>query len=159
MNRPENTLFMLMSVDGKISTGDTDTMDFDRDLKLLTGVKEGLHQYYELEQQTDLVSLNTGRVMAKIGVNERAEKPEKIPVSFVIIDNEPHLTVQGVEYLSQWVAKLYLVTTNHAHPAITSGHENVVAIQYSNSIDLHDLFRKLREEHGIDTLPYNRAAH
>jgi len=31
MNRPETTLFMLMSVDGKISTGDTDILDVDQD--------------------------------------------------------------------------------------------------------------------------------
>ena len=141
-----------MSVDGKISTGDTDEMDFDRDLKSLDGVKEGLHQYYELEQQTDLVSLNTGRVMAKIGINERVEKPEKIPVSFVIIDNEPHLTAQGVKYLSQWVTKLYLVTTNKAHPAMTLARENVIVIPYDASVNLHDLFRKLREEHDVERL-------
>ncbi len=141
-----------MSVDGKISTGDTDAMDFDRDLKMITGVKEGLHQYYDLEQQTDLVSLNTGRVMAKIGINERTNEPEKIPVSFVIIDNEPHLTVQGVEYLSKWVTTLYLVTTNKAHPALTAPNENIVVLTYEGSIDLPDLFRRLHTEFNIERI-------
>ena len=54
MNRPFTTLFMLMSVDGKISTGFGDELDFDRDLPLIDGVKQGLHQYYEIEQTTDL---------------------------------------------------------------------------------------------------------
>ena len=139
-----------MSVDGKISTGDTDAMDFDRDLKGFAGVKEGLQQYYDLEQQTDLVSLNTGRVMAKIGVNERTEMPTKIPVSFVIIDNEPHLTAKGIEYLSNWVTKLYLVTTNKAHPAITSGKENVTVISYDDTLDFSDLFHRLRDEYSIE---------
>ncbi len=31
MSRPVTTLFMLVSVDGKISTGATDEMDVDRD--------------------------------------------------------------------------------------------------------------------------------
>ena len=31
MDRPITTLFMLMSVDGKISTGATDELDVDRD--------------------------------------------------------------------------------------------------------------------------------
>ena len=44
MDRPVTTLFMLMSVDGKISTGSTDELDFDRDLPRLPGVREGLHQ-------------------------------------------------------------------------------------------------------------------
>lgn len=152
MNRPETTLFMLMSIDGKISTGDTDAMDFDRDLKLIAGVQEGLQQYYDLEQQTDLVSLNTGRVMAKIGVNNRTEPPDKIPVSFVIIDNEPHLTAQGIEYLSKWVTTLYLVTTNSAHPAVSSSHENVVVLSYEKTVDFSDLLGRLRREYGVDRM-------
>ena len=96
MERPITTLFMLMSVDGKISTGSTDEMDFDQDLPKIDGIKEGLHQYYEIEQTTDLWSLNTGRVQAKLGVNEKP-MPEKTPVSFVLIDNT-HLTEHGVKY-------------------------------------------------------------
>lgn len=54
MERPITTLFMLMSVDGKISTGGTDRLDMDQDLPAIDGVREGLHQYYEIEQTTDL---------------------------------------------------------------------------------------------------------
>ncbi|SFN78103.1 hypothetical protein SAMN05216351_101148 [Pseudobutyrivibrio sp. JW11] len=83
MERPITTLFMLMSVDGKISTGSTDEMDYDKDFPNITGLKEGLHQYYEIEQTTDLWSFNTGRVQEKMGVNTN-EMPSKTPVSFVI---------------------------------------------------------------------------
>ena len=44
MDRPVTTLYMLMSVDGKISTGSTDNMDVDKDLPGIKGVGEGLHQ-------------------------------------------------------------------------------------------------------------------
>ena len=44
-NRPITTLFMLSSVDGKISTGATDELDVDRDFPKIDGLKEGLHQY------------------------------------------------------------------------------------------------------------------
>ena len=74
--RPITTLFMLTSVDGKISTGATDELDVDRDFPKLPGVREGLNQYYEIEQTTDLWSLNTGRVQAKMGVNHKP-LPEK----------------------------------------------------------------------------------
>lgn len=60
-NRPETTLLMLMSVDGKINNGSTDNLDSDKDWKRIVGVREGLHQYYEIEQTTDLWSLNTGK--------------------------------------------------------------------------------------------------
>jgi len=101
MNRPVTTLFMLMSVDGKISTGDTDVMDFDKDLPRLLDVKDGLYQYYDIEKTTDLHSLNTGKVLAKIGANKKWESVNKIPVSFIVIDNKPHLNEIGVEnYIS-----------------------------------------------------------
>ena len=96
MDRPITTLFMLMSVDGKISTGATDDLDVDRDFPKIVGVQEGLHQYYEIEQTTDLWSLNSGRVQKKMGVNSKG-MPNKSSVSFVIIDNN-HLTKQGIRY-------------------------------------------------------------
>jgi len=152
MNRPTTTLFMLMSVDGKISTGDTDALDFDRDLAQVFGVKEGLHQYYDLEKLTDFCSLNTGRVMAKIGINDRENEPQKIPVDFVIIDNQPHLTDKGIIYLSKWVKTLYLVTTNKQHPAYVSGLDNVQVIGYEQAIDFSDLFQKLKTKYHIDRM-------
>lgn len=45
---------MLMSVDGKISTGATDELDFDIDFPNIKGVREGLQQYYDIEQTTIL---------------------------------------------------------------------------------------------------------
>lgn len=150
-NRPITTLFMLMSVDGKISTGDTDERDFDQDLKTIPGVMEGLPQYYELEKQTDFVSFNTGRVMAKIGVNERKDEPVKINCRFVIVDNHPHLTEAGVQYLSKWVKTLYLVTMNPNHPAKRSNADNLVVLEYPK-IDFRALFQELKEKHGVDRM-------
>ena len=123
MNRPVTTLFMLMSVDGKISTGATDDLDVDKDFPRIAGLREGLPQYYEIEQTTDLWSLNSGRVQAKIGVNTK-ETPNKTPVSFVIIDNR-HLDRQGIRYLSALAKELVLVTTNRQHPAFQMEEEKV----------------------------------
>ena len=49
---------MLESLDGKISSGNTDELDADKDWCKIDGVKEGLHQYYEIESTTDSFSLN-----------------------------------------------------------------------------------------------------
>lgn len=77
MNRSITTLFMLESLDGKISSGDSDNLDADKDWCRINGVKEGLQQYYDIEQTTDLFSINTGRVMAKIGLNEKKKSLKK----------------------------------------------------------------------------------
>jgi 2,5-diamino-6-(ribosylamino)-4(3H)-pyrimidinone 5'-phosphate reductase len=140
MKRPETTLFTLMSADGKISSGDTDEMDFERDLKDIKGVGEGLHQYHDIKRRTDLHTLNTGKMMAKLGVNERTDSPEKSPVSFIIIDSAPHLTLQGVEYLAKWAKTLYIATSNREHPANSLELQNVVILDFSAPIDFSDLF-------------------
>jgi 2,5-diamino-6-(ribosylamino)-4(3H)-pyrimidinone 5'-phosphate reductase len=66
-----------MSVDGKISSGSSDSLDPDQDWKCISGVAEELSQYYQIEQTTDLYNLNTGRVMAKIGMDSRKDILEK----------------------------------------------------------------------------------
>src|SRR3989338_9569813 len=111
MNRPITTLFMLSSVDGKISTGSEDTLDFDKDFPRIRGIKEGLKQYYDIERTTDLHSLNSGRVLAKVGANKPQKNFVKLPVSFLIIDNKPHLNKTGVDNLIRKSKKLYVINT------------------------------------------------
>ncbi len=154
MTRPETTLFMLISVDGKISTGDSDVMDVDTDYPTIDGIKEGLHQYYDIEQQTDLFSLNTGRVFSKIGINDKKNHPTRSSVSFVVIDNLPHLTERGVSYLSKKVDKLIIVTTNASHPAhvVQNQTDNIHVILYSSEVDFTDLFEKLKKDYEVEKL-------
>ena len=97
--RSTTTLFMLESLDGKISSGNNDSLDADKDFCKIDGVKEGLHQYYEIESITDYYSLNTGRVMEKIGVNNKSKYHNKVEVNFIIIDNKPHLNENGIDYI------------------------------------------------------------
>ena len=149
MKRPITTLFMLMSVDGKISTGATDDLDVDRDFPLIEGLKEGLPQYYEIEQTTDLWSFNTGRVQAKMGVNEKPI-PEKTPVSFVILDNH-HLTEHGVRYFCARSAQFVLITSNHEHPAFGM-HEDNLNILYQEQFSLKSALEKLKSDYGCERL-------
>ena len=152
MNKPITTLFMLESLDGKISSGSTDNLDADKDFCKIDGVKEGLHQYYELEQETDLFSLNTGRVMAKIGVNDKKEYHDKIDaVTFVIIDNKPHLNENGIDYLCHWVGKVILVTTNKEHPAFNLKYDNLDILFY-DKLDLNRLLEDLYSKYNAERL-------
>lgn len=154
MERPVTTLFMLESLDGKINSGNSDALDVDRDWKNIDGLKEGLQQYYDIESETDVFSLNTGRVMAKIGVNERENPPEKMNVmTFVIIDNAPHLNEKGVDYLCRWVGRLVLVTTNSEHPAFAmrENYDNLEILQYEK-LDLSQVLHDVREKYGAERL-------
>ena len=149
MNRPVTTLFMLSSLDGKISTGATDELDVDRDFPTLAGVCEGLHQYYEIEQTTDLWSLNTGRVQAKMGVNHKP-LPEKSPVSFVLVDNR-HLTEAGVRYFCALSQTFVLITTNKKHPAFGVCEDNLHII-FQQELSLSDALSQLKSEFGCERL-------
>ena len=149
MDRPVTTLFMLMSVDGKISTGAADNMDVDKDLPKIEGVREGLHQYYEIEQTTDLWSFNTGRVQAKMGVNEKP-MPGKTPVSFVILDNY-HLTEHGVQYFCEFSKEFVLVTTNPEHPAFKIKADNLHII-LQQELSLADMLKTLKSDFGCERI-------
>ena len=149
MDRPITTLFMLMSVDGKISTGASDVLDVDQDFPYMDGVKEGLHQYYEIEQTTDLWSLNTGRVQAKLGVNEK-EMPPKTPVSFVLVDNS-HLNEHGVRFFCELSKQFVLITTNPDHPAFRVKADNLgIIIQEKQCLE--EALVRLKEEYGCDRI-------
>ncbi len=151
--RPITTLFMLESLDGKISTGNNDTLDADKDFCKIDGVKEGLHQYYEIECTTDYYSLNTGRVMAKIGVNNKKEYHNKVEVNFIIIDNKPHLNENGIDYICHWVEKLILVTTNKNHIAysLKDKYDNLDILFYEK-LDLEMLLEDLYYKYNVDKL-------
>ena len=149
MSRPITTLFMLMSVDGKISTGSSDELDVDRDFPTITGVAEGLHQYYEIEQSTDLWSFNTGRVQAKMGVNEKP-LPAQTPVSFVLLDNH-HLTENGVKYFCALSKQAVVITSNPNHPAFSVKEDNLHII-FQEQISLEAALERLHKDYGCERL-------
>lgn len=143
MTRPHTTLFLLESLDGKISTGESDERDLDKDMPFIKGVCDGRKQYDDLEQETDLCSLNSGKVMAKIGWNDVKESIEKIPASFVIIDNKPHLTELGISNLLKRTRKLYIVTTNAVHPARHVDDTGLEVFHFDGKVNFEELFEQL----------------
>lgn len=155
--RPITTLFMLSSLDGKISTGDTDKMDVDSDYRKIKGVKEGLKQYYDIEKTTDAHFLITGKVMTKncesLNINNRKDEPNKIGANCIIIDSK-NLNESGVKYLLKKFNSLTVVTTNKLHPAfkLSTNENNLSIILYSKKINFIDLFKKLKSGYKIKRL-------
>ena len=148
-DRPYTTLFLLMSVDGKISTGSTDELDVDSDFPLIPGLKEGLAQYYDIEQTTDLWSLVSGRVQAKLGANTKP-LPAKTPVSFALIDSS-HLTAEGVRYFCAKSRECVLITQNRTHPAFGLKEPNLHIILQETRL-LSPALAALKAETGCQRL-------
>jgi len=154
-SKPHTTLFLIQSLDGKITTGNNNERNIDKDLRVIPGVKEGLAQYYELEKKLDRVYLNSGRVFEKVGFNDKVwEKDRSDNLSFVVVDSEPHLTIRGCEYLAQRCDQFFLITKNPNHPAIslTKKFTNIIPIVYDRRIDFTDAFKKLRSDYGIQRM-------
>lgn len=147
--RPYTTLFLLMSVDGKISTGSTDELDVDSDFSQIPGLKEGLQQYYDIEQTTDLWSLVSGRTQAKLGVNTKP-LPPKTPVSFALIDSS-HLTADGVRYFCAKSRECVLITQNRTHPAFGLKEQNLHIILQESHL-LSPALAALKAECGCQRL-------
>lgn len=149
MDRPITTLFMLSSLDGKISPGADDNLDVDKNFPNIKGLQEGLPQYYEIEQTTDLWSLNSGRVQAKLGANVNPI-PEKSPVSFVILDNS-HLDEHGIRYFCGRSKQFVLVTSNSRHPGFQVKADNF-HILFQEKIDLKAVLKKLKQDFDCERI-------
>ena len=154
LGRTETTLCLVISLDGKITTGSTDNLDSDLDWKRIVGVKEGFAQYYEIEQSLGPNYLNSGRVLEKVGLNNKKEAPHKEPLRFVVIDRKPHLNENGINYLCNWLERLFIVTNNLEHPAfeLRSKHKNLETIYHENEIDCADLLVELKKNHNIEKI-------
>ena len=105
----------------------------DKDFPNIDGLNEGLHQYYEIEQTTDLWSFNIGRVQEKMGANEKPF-PEKTPVSFVLLDNS-HLNEHGIRYFCAKSKEFVLITSNKNHLAYSVKEANLNII-YQEELSL-----------------------
>ncbi|MFX1315295.1 MAG: dihydrofolate reductase family protein [Promethearchaeota archaeon] len=153
LNRVETTLFLLQSVDGKISTGDVDDRDQEKDFPKIRGIKEGLYQYYDFLLKTDRDALISGKVLAKIGVNSSDKTDNYKDVSLIVIDRKPNLTEKGIRYLLNSFNSLYLITNNKNHPVYKFKEERGLKIVfYPKNIDFKDLFIKLKQKYSIKKL-------
>ena len=146
MSRSITTLFMLTSVDGKISTGITNDLDFDKDLPKIEGLREGLNQYYENLNRSYLC---TGKVQAKLGVNSR-ELTNKSVVSYVLIDNH-NLNENGIKYFCRLSKKFVLITTNPNHIAFNI-KENNFHIILQHELNLEKALEILKSQFNCERI-------
>ena len=132
------TLFLLTSPDGKISAGSSDERDFDKDLAGISGIE----QYYEIEATTDIVSLCTGRTLAKIGVNTMDFEGKQINITLLVVDNNRRLTSAGLTYLTKKYKNVVVATTKSDYTNCEISGLSVV--RYADKIDFKDLFGRYK---------------
>lgn len=146
MLKPVTTLFMLMSLDGRINMGNS-TEDLDRS-------NEFVRFAFDENSSKDLCSLNTGKVMQKIGINEKTDIPEKNDFKRVIIDKNSDINENGINYLCHLSDTVFLITNNKEHPAfcVKKYYKNLEILYYENEIDLKEILEKLKTQYKIDQI-------
>lgn len=113
--RPETTLVLASSVDGKLVSGDSYPHDRDKSWKLKPGVRGYLQQAYDTGTAPGIYNLVVGESLAQTGLNQRKGKPAKQNLRLIVIDHHRDLTVQGILYLARTITKLIIVC-GHKHP-------------------------------------------
>lgn len=141
--RPETTLFLLQSIDGKISFGESDVLDFDKHIPELAYSSIGLHSYYEEEKRTDDWTLCSGKTLAKVGWNYKVVNRVN-GVTIVVIDNN-YITEDGLINLSNGYGKVILVTSNYSRKDWEKSAD-VVFVEQSE--DLTNVFNTLYDKYG-----------
>lgn len=147
--RPETTLLLNLSVDGRLTSHDSDTYDPDKTWKHHPQIASILQQFYEFNQP-QMVALTTGVIMKNLGVNQASAPITPSPFSLVVLDPDKDLTPKGIHYLTQNVKRLYYVSLNHQ--SISPQPKNFLPIYYDQTIDLNHLFQKLYQTHRVNKL-------
>ena len=93
--------------------------------------------------------MNTGRTLAKIGINQKKDSTEQLPVTFVVVDSAPHLFEHGVSHLAHKGREIIIVTSHPAHAALVLKESlgNLRVLHYEN-IDFTHLFNRLKHDFG-----------
>lgn len=146
MLKPVTTLFMRMSLDGKIDV-ESGTEELDK-------ANEFLKFTAKENSSKDLCSLNTGTVMKKIGINEKTDIPEKSSLKTVIIDKNSDVNENGINYLCHLSNMVFFITNDKEHPVfcVKNYYKNLEILYYENEIDLKEILEKLKTKYKIEQI-------
>jgi riboflavin biosynthesis pyrimidine reductase len=142
-NRPETTLLLSLSVDGRITSHDSDAFDPDKTWKTQPGIRAILQQFYNFSQSGATV-MTTGVFMNNLGVNTRQNSPQPEDLNLIVLDPDADLTPSGITYLARNVHHLFLVCLK-SHPALTHLPLSCTPLSFPNEIDLNQVFTSLKK--------------
>ncbi len=134
-SRPHTTLFFPISVDGRITSHDSDELD-TTPWKSNPKIRAALHPLVEFTNP-NIPSVTSGEAMAKIGVNYRQGSAKKEAFQLIVIDDQHKLTPQGISYLSNVVTRLFFICTSD-HPAInkpTTKDNQLITFSQSSNLE------------------------
>lgn len=115
--RPETTLVLASSVDGRITSSDSNLLDKNRNWKMTPIVRGYLQQSFGITTEPGVYNLIPGSRMSQAGINERIGEPDREDIRLIVLDHHRDLTPEGVNYLAKCVNRLILVC-GKVHPFV-----------------------------------------
>lgn len=148
----KNTLFLLTSVDGKITTGLTPSFDFDKDFAEDSYLNKGLQQYYDIEKTTDIWSVISSNIAVKLGAEEGKYPANFIPVNFVVIGNK--LSTNAMESIAANCNSVIFVMTDRVKFNIRMRQirANNVSFLYYDVLDPVKMFKHIYEDRHAEAV-------
>lgn len=120
MTRPQTTLILPISTDGKLISHDAIMTEPNPAWRNHPGVIGYLQQFFEFNSASSY-TLTTGSVMALSGVNHKLSSPMPSDLKLVVLDFDHQLTSSGVNYLRQSVKDLIYLTKKADPISLLSG--------------------------------------
>jgi len=143
MTRPETTLFLPISVDGRITSGDSNRLDPDKKWKSEPFIMGIIQQFFEFSQGGGH-TVTSGETLAGMGVNDRDNPPKKTNINLVVLDDQTSLTPKGIMYASLNFNHIYMaVLSNHPITSFDNLPENVTLMSYEKELNLKDITHRL----------------
>ena len=150
-DRPQTTLFLIMSVDGRITSHDSDDLDPNKKWKRDPKVRAITQQFYNFASG-GIHTITSGSSLAKAGINRRTGQPAHLDINLIVIDHPAHLTHQGVTYLSSSLNRLYFASLK-SHPALKRPlPANVRPVTFSHRLSLSQLMHRLKTKHQVEAV-------
>jgi 2,5-diamino-6-(ribosylamino)-4(3H)-pyrimidinone 5'-phosphate reductase len=148
-SRPETTLFLVNSVDGRITSHDSDPLDPDKDWKRDPKIQAITQPFFDFARG-EIHTVTYGESLARIGINQRSEIHPVKEVRLIVIDHQNNLRTPGIDYLTKTFHTIYLVTLpSHPLLKITTHPPNLKFIIQKNEIDFAPILTTLYKKYKV----------
>ncbi|MCT4396691.1 dihydrofolate reductase family protein [Periweissella beninensis] len=147
-NRPYTTLFLLSSLDGKISSGNSSTFNARKEWYQIPEIAIGLQQFVDIKQTVDAWLFTTAKSLLSFNVNHLSYTPERTESSIAIIDNHQRLTRHGRKILANYYRRVVIFTE---HPNYPEDTDNVTII-YQAALTLGKILAILQNTFSITNI-------
>lgn len=142
MKVPYNTLYMLQSLDGKISTGIGDRRDLEHDD---LGIQ--IVDYYKEMSDTDYWCLITDVILHKMCILDGRYPTDYHKHGFILWYNG-HCSIDEIDYLTSMCEKLIVVNGD----SVNLEHDGREILKVKHHYNVREVMSRLYSEFGVDRI-------